>query len=121
MGRPLAPRQGSALSEAWFPYLRASTSHISGAALRAGHEVVTKLNSGDGRRTQMLSLTLSGFGIERSFAALYYECFNGLFAIGYGIAREHVHTLVSSCTFSSMPARRSAHFRMASSTGQRDW
>jgi hypothetical protein len=45
------------------------------------NEVVTKLNSGDGRRTQMLSLTLSGFGIERSFAALYYECFNGLFEI----------------------------------------
>jgi hypothetical protein len=52
----------------------------------------------------MLSLTLSGFGIERSFAALYYECFNGHFAVEYGIDREHVHTLVSSCAFSSMPA-----------------
>ena len=65
MGRPLAPRQGSALSEAWFPYLSASASHISGAALRAGHEVVTKLSSGDGRRTQLLLLTLTGFGIVR--------------------------------------------------------
>src|SRR5258708_1736193 len=37
MGRPLAPRQGRALSEAWFPYSRASARHISGAALRAGH------------------------------------------------------------------------------------
>ena len=52
----------------------------------------------------MLSLTLPGFEIERSFAALYYECFNGLFAVEYGIDREHVHTLVSSCAFSSMPA-----------------
>ena len=35
------------------------------------NEVVTKLSSGDGRRTQMLSLTHSGFGIVRSVAALY--------------------------------------------------
>ena len=54
----------------------------------------------------MLSLTLSGFGIERSFAALSYECFNGLFAVGYGIDRErrYVHTLGSSCAFSFMRA-----------------
>jgi len=37
MGRPLAPRQGSALSEVWFPYSRALARHIAGAALRAGH------------------------------------------------------------------------------------
>src|SRR3979490_1238763 len=35
MGRPLAPRQGRALSEVWFPYLRAA-QELSGAALRAG-------------------------------------------------------------------------------------
>ena len=34
-------------------------------------EVVTKLSLGDGRGTQSLSLTLSGFGIVRSVAALY--------------------------------------------------
>jgi hypothetical protein len=33
-------------------------------------EVVTKLISGDCRRTQLLLLTLSGFGIVRSLAAL---------------------------------------------------
>src|ERR1700737_4235284 len=37
MGSPLAPRQGSALSEAWFPHSRASARLISGPALRAGH------------------------------------------------------------------------------------
>jgi len=30
MGRPLAPRQGSALSEAWFPYSRASHASFQG-------------------------------------------------------------------------------------------
>jgi hypothetical protein len=28
MGRPLAPRQGSALSEVWFPYSRVLARHI---------------------------------------------------------------------------------------------
>lgn len=37
----------------------------------AENEVVTKLSSGDGRETQMLSLTLSGFGIVGSVAAIY--------------------------------------------------
>src|SRR5271156_1667982 len=45
MGRPLAPRQGSALSEVCFPYSRAPARHISGPALRAGHETVTKLSA----------------------------------------------------------------------------
>src|ERR1700733_1181274 len=47
MWRPLAPRQGSALSEAWFPYLRASARLISGPALRAGHrpaEILSRLS-----------------------------------------------------------------------------
>ena len=71
----------------------------------------------------MLSLTLSGFGIERSFAALYYECLNGLFAVEYGIDRErrYVHTLGFELRFLLYAGRRSAHFRMASSAGQRDW
>ena len=33
-GKPLAPRQGSALSETWFPYARAQHADLLGRALR---------------------------------------------------------------------------------------
>ena len=35
-GKPLAPRQGSALSEAWFPYARAQHADLLGG--RCGRE-----------------------------------------------------------------------------------
>jgi hypothetical protein len=50
VGKPLAPRQGSALSEAWFPYSRAYARLMSGTALRAGHRPA---EMGGGSRTRL--------------------------------------------------------------------
>ncbi len=51
--------------------VRAGVCWMALTIFAGGVEVVTKLSSGDCRRTQMLLLTLSGFGIVRSVAELY--------------------------------------------------
>jgi hypothetical protein len=46
-GKPLALRQGGALSEAWFPYSCASAHMISRVGVSGRNEVVTKLGLGN--------------------------------------------------------------------------